>query len=270
VRLVGRASDWRDGWGGARPPCYDAGVIRNWRVLALTTAIAGGGAGACDTCGGSSTTSTGGDASGSAPSGDDAAAAVAEIDAATSCAGSAVDLAQAISDPTCAITSGIAKSTRAVFEIAADAGKHLLKQEAVRLGDGRVEIRLVNHGTMPTAVPLSWHPKIPAFIVLADNIDEKAIYELEAPPLAVDLDGGPATARFARVTIAPGGYAFARIVIDPKIVKRAGGKATATADSGPMPEKIGQGKWTLHVGQLVTDVFTGEPASMPWVNEVTD
>jgi hypothetical protein len=103
--------------------------------------------------------------------------------------------------------------------------------------------------------------------VLADNPKEKAIYELEAPPLAVDLDGGPATARFARVTIPPGGYAFARIAIDPKIVKRAG---KAAADAGPVPPKMGEGKWTLHVGQLVTDVFTGEPASLAWVNEVTD
>lgn len=181
-----------------------------------------------------------------------------------------------ISDPTCAITSGIAKSTRAVFEIEADAGKQSLKQEALRLEDGRVELRLVNRGTGPTTVPLSWHPKIPAFIVLADSIAEKAIYELEAPVLAVDLDGGPATARFARVTIAPGGHAFARIAINPKIVKRAGRSGAADArkdagtDAGGMPAKIGEGKWTLHIGQLVSDVFTGEPASLPWVNEVTD
>ena len=42
------------------------------------------------------------------------------------------------------------------------------------------------------------------------------------------------------------------------------------ADGGPVPAKISEGKWTLHVGQLVTDVFTGEPASLAWVNEVTD
>jgi hypothetical protein len=117
-------------------------------------------------------------------------------------------------------------------------------------------------------VPLSWHPKIPAFVVLADNPKEKAIYELEAPPLAVDLDGGPPSARFARVTIAPGGHAFARIAIDPKIVRRAGGKPGA--DAGPAPEKIGEGKWTLHVGQLVTDVYTGEPASLGWLIEAKD
>jgi hypothetical protein len=230
-----------------------------------------GGAGACDTCGGGSSASA--DASPRAAD-DETAVIDAEVgggafDAATACSGSPIDLAAVISDPTCAITSGIAKSTRAVFEIAEDAGKHLLKQEAVRLDDGRVEIRLVNKGTLPSAVPLSWHPKIPAFIVLADNAKEKAIYELEAPPLAVDLDGGPPSARFARVTIPPGGYAFARIAIDPKIVKRAG-KAAATADAGPLPAKMGDGKWTLHIGQLVTDVFTGAPASLAWVNEVTD
>lgn len=251
-------------------------MISGSRVLVLSAAVVAAFAGgACDGCRGSS---GGADAtSSSVASGSDteeASTANVEADAAASCSGPAVDLAAAISDPTCAITSRIAKSTRAVFEIAADAGKHSLKQEAVRLEDGRVELRLVNHGTLATTVPLSWHPKIPAFIVLADSVKEKAIYELEAPPLAVDLDGGPATARFARVTIPPGGHAFARIAIDPKIVKRAG-RTTAAAgdggkDAGALPAKIGEGKWTLHIGQLVTDVFTGEPASLPWLNEVTD
>lgn len=244
------------------------------RVPALTAVLAiAAGAGACDTCGGS--TSGGADA---APAVSevtaDANAAEPAFDAATACSGSPIDLAAAIGDPTCAITSGIAKSTRAVFEIAEDAGKTTLRQEAVRLDDGRVEIRLVNKGTSATSVPLSWHPKIPAFIVLADSAKEKVIYELEAPGLAVDLDGGPATARFARVTIPAGGYAFARVIIDPKIVKRAGRAAAkdvdAGKDAGALPAKIGEGKWTLHVGQLVTDVFTGEPASLAWVNEVTD
>lgn len=245
-------------------------MISNARVLLVATAFATATATAfvtaCDTCGGASSTTTSTDAaSGASP--EEAAAPIAEIDAATPCSGSTIDLAAVISEPACAITSGIAKSTRAVFEIAEDAGKLSLKQEAVRLDDGRVEVRLVNKGAQPSALPLSWHPKIPAFIVLADNGKEKVIYELEAPPLAVDLDGGPPTARFARVTIAPGGYAFARIAIDPKIVKRAG---KAGPDSGPLPAKIGEGKWTLHIGQLVTDVFTGEPASIAFVNEVTD
>jgi hypothetical protein len=244
-------------------------VISNARVLALTIGLGLGlgGVGACDTCGGSSATSTV-DAAANAPAEDSTSAAVA-IDAATPCSGSAIELAAAISEPACAITSGIAKSTRAVFEIAEDAGKHALKQVAVQLDDGRVEIRLVNEGTLASSVPLSWHPKIPAFIVLADNAKEKVIYELEAPPLAVDLDGGPSAARFARVTIAPSGYAFARIAIDPKILKRAG-SGKANADAGPTPAKLGDGEWTLHIGQLVTDVFTGEPASIAWLIEATD
>ena len=242
--------------------------IRRVPALTATLAIAAG-AGACDTCGGSSPAVT--DAASPATT-EDSAASPSEpaFDAATACSGSPIDLAVAIGDPACAITSGIAKSTRAVFEIAEDAGKNNLRQEAMRLDDGRVEIRLVNKGTTPTSVPLSWHPKIPAFIVLADSAKEKVIYELEAPVLAVELDGGPATARFARVTIPPDGYAFARVVIDPKIVKRAGRAAKDGADAAPVPAKIGEGKWTLHVGQLVTDVFTGEPASLAWVNEVTD
>jgi hypothetical protein len=240
-------------------------VISNRRALAVAMGLVSVGAGACDTCGGS--TSSTADAAGGAT--DDAASEITEVDAATPtpCSGSAIDLAAVVSEPACAITSGIAKSTRAVFEIAEDAGKHSLKQEAVRLDDGRVEIRLVNKGTLASSVPLSWHPKIPAFIVLADNAKERAIYELEAPPLAVELDGGPVTARFARATIAPGGYAFARIAINPKVLKRAG---KTSADAGPTPAVIGEGTWTLHIGQLVTDVFTGEPASLAWLIEAKE
>jgi hypothetical protein len=191
----------------------------------------------------------------------------AELDAAVPCSGTAIDLAAVIGDPTCTITSAIAKSTRATFEADADAGRHSLRQEATRLADGRVELRLVNRGQSPVSLPLSWHPKIPAFIVLADSVKEKAIYELEAPTLGVDLDGGPVTARFARVTIAPGGYAFARIAIDPKIVRRAGKTA---GDAGAVPSSLHEGKWTLHVGQLVSDVDTGEPAMLGWLIEATD
>lgn len=246
-------------------------IQRPVRVGTLALFLAG--MSACDTCGGGASSSSSSDASSgnddatAAAGEEDASAALAAVDAAKACAGAAVDLAAAVSDPACAITSGIAKSTRAVFEMAADAGKHLLVQEATKLDDGRVELRLVNKGSLATAVPLSWHPKIPAFIVLADNPKERAIYELEAPVLPVDLDGGPATARFARVTIAPGGHAFARIAIDPKIVKRAG---KAAADAGPAPAKLGDGKWVLHIGQLVTDVFTGAPAVLPWPVEATD
>lgn len=242
-------------------------------VLAALGILVGAGAGtsACDACGaGGSPTAA--DAAPSSSTEDGAAGAdlaPPAIDAATPCDGALVDLAAAISDPACAITSAIAKSTRAVFEIAEDAGKSALEQRAVRLDDGRVEVRLVNKGTSPAALPLSWHPKIPAFVVLADNPKDKTIYELEAPPLAIDLDGGPRTARFARVTIAPGGFAFARIAIDPKIVKRAG-KAAAAGDAGPTPAKLGEGKWVLHVGQLVSDVYTGEPASLGWLIEATD
>lgn len=244
--------------------------FRKTAVALASLASMGLGASACGDCGSSSTSSSSSaDASQQALAEDGGQPSAADVGApaASPCAGMTVDLAAVVSDPTCAITGAIAKSARAIFEMAEDAGRHSLEQRAMRLDDGRVELRLLNKGTLPAAVPLSWHPKIPAFIVLADNPKEKAIYELEPPVLAVDLDGGPATARFARATISPGGYAFARIAINPKITKRAGKSA---GDAGPVPAELGAGKWTLHIGQLVTDVFTGEPATLPWLVEATD
>lgn len=250
---TGRKRIWRS--------CYDAGVILARVAFLGLTAHAFVG---CDGCNGGSRESAPSAANG------DAGVEAEAAPVALPCSGREIDLAVAVSDPACTVTSGIAKSTRAVFEIQADAGKNVLEQTAVRLDDGRVELRLLNRGTAPVTVPLSWHPKIPAFIVLADNPKEKAIYELEAPALSVDLDGGPATARFARVTIAAGGHAFARIAIDSKIAKRAGKAAGGGVDAGTLPSALGEGKWVLHIGQLVSDVDTGEPAMLPWVIEAHD
>lgn len=180
------------------------------------------------------------------------------------CTGPAIELATVLADRRCATNAATAKALRAAFE--ADpklAGT--LKQEARRGADGRLELLLVNHGDKSLTLPLSWHPKIPAFVVLADNPNESALFELETPRLEVGRaeDGDAGGARFARIVLPPSGKAIARIAIDPKVVRRVDRKVL---DGGapPAPPRLAPGKWTLHVGQLVTDVETGEPATIAW------
>lgn len=182
------------------------------------------------------------------------------------CTGATIELATALADRRCATNAATAKALRAAIEADAKlAGA--LKQEAKRGADGRLEVWLVNGGAKPVTVPLSWHPKIPAFVVLADNPNENVLYELETPRLEVgraeDGDAGAAGARFARVVLPPSGRAVARITIEPKVVKRVDRKVV---DGGApaAPARLAPGKWTLHVGQLVTDVETGEPATIAW------
>jgi hypothetical protein len=176
------------------------------------------------------------------------------------CSGTAIDLARVIVDAKCATTSSVAKTLRARYEASPSKA---LRQEAKRADDGRVEVRLVNGGATAIAVPLSWHPKIAAFLVLADDDKERGVYELEPPRLDVAREASSNAPRFARILLPPGGVAFARVAIDPKVVRRVG----PCADSGTpcAPAELARGKnWTLHVGQLVTDVETGAPATIAW------
>lgn len=180
------------------------------------------------------------------------------------CTGPSIDLAAVLADKRCATNAATAKALRAAIEADAKlAGT--LKQEAKRGADGRLELVLVNRGPAAVTLPLSFHPKIPAFVVLADNANESALFELETPRLDVahaeDADAGGA--RFARIVLPPSGKATARIAIDPKVVRRVDRKVV---DGGapPAPARLAPGKWTLHVGQLVTDVETGEPATIAW------
>ena len=49
------------------------------------------------------------------------------------------------------------------------------------------------------------------------------------------------------------------VKVDPTIVKRLD-----RSDGGGAPAKLMPGKYTLHVGQLVSDVEAGPPARIPW------
>ncbi len=180
------------------------------------------------------------------------------------CTGPAVDLATALADRRCATSAATAKALRAAIEADAKlAGA--LKQEAKRRADGTLELSIVNHGSAPVTLPLSWHPKIPAFVVLADSPSESALFELESPRLEVARgeDGDAGGARFARIVLPASGRATARIAIDPKVVRRVDRKAIE-GGAPAAPPRLAAGKWTLHVGQLVTDVETGEPATITW------
>ncbi|MBS2014368.1 MAG: hypothetical protein JST00_15885 [Deltaproteobacteria bacterium] len=170
-------------------------------------------------------------------------------------------------DPRCAIGSARAKQLRADLE--GDGGGAPLKQEA-KLDPGpsavaegfRVEVRLVNAGRQPLILPLSHHSKLPAFTALAEDA-HRAIFELEPPT----LDGVTDTARprFAALSLPPGGAAVATVNVTPKITRRI---APACPEEGRgageggtcSPPKLPKGRYTLHVGQLVTDVEAGAPA----------
>lgn len=197
------------------------------------------------------------------------------------CSGGRVELAKVVHDARCAIGPSTAKALRAAFE----ADKELvgaLRQEAKQLEGDRIEIRIVNVGKKALMLPLSYHPKIDAFIVLADEAKGKAVYELAPPRFEVAAapadagaarDGGvdieQARGHFARVLLAPGASAVARIVLDPAIARRLDreaaqvrGDAGADAGADAGPKRLTAGTWMLHIGQLLSDVPTGEPAQL--------
>jgi hypothetical protein len=189
----------------------------------------------------------------------------ASVDAA--CTGPTIDLVVAMSDPRCGTTSTIAKALRAALEADGGGGAPALRQRARRVEDGSVELSIVNGGRAPIALPLSHHPKIASFVVLASEPTAKAVFELEAPALPlrpVGAGGIDAGARFVRIILPPAGVASVRIAIDTKVVRRVDPTKQADTDAGPAPLRLPAGRWTLHVGQLLTDVETGEPATISW------
>lgn len=190
------------------------------------------------------------------------------------CSGREVALALAVVDERCAIGSARAKQLRASLEHDGGAGLPLraalpLAQEAKVGADGRVALRLVNTGSLPLTLPLSFSAKLPAFTVLAED-ERHALYELEAPRLEVAAGSAEVAAandrpHFARIVLAPGSAAVATVSISPAVVRVLGRGAgpEACVDGGTCARagsRLPKGRYLLHVGELLTDVEVGAPA----------
>ncbi len=174
------------------------------------------------------------------------------------CTGKELAFEEVIIDPRCATTQKV--SAALVAAASKDGGAATaLKQEAKRDGD-HILVALVNAGMAPVTLPLSWHPSLPSFTVLAEG-EERGLYELASPKLDVrGKDGAavPKRAYFARIVLPPGGRATGRLKVDPTIVKRL------DRSDGGAPPRLTQGKYTLHVAQLVSDVEAGPPVRVTW------
>lgn len=186
-----------------------------------------------------------------------APSALARVDPA--CTGPRIDLAAAVVDPRCAIGSSEAKRLRVPLEV--DGAAPLLRQEAAREDDA-VVVRVVSTSDKPLVLPLSWHPKLPAFTALAED-DAHQLFELEAPRLVPPSAPAEEKAHFARVVLAPGAVAFAKPALSTKIEKRI--VPSCPEGEACAPARLAPGTYTLHVGQLLIDVEAGAPARLPWM-----
>ncbi|MDB4946247.1 MAG: hypothetical protein JWP97_5781, partial [Labilithrix sp.] len=180
------------------------------------------------------------------------------------CTGGALSFAEVVTSEPCAIDRVRAERLRTRFE-AQDGGRGvLLVQEAEPAGPGAVTLRLVNKGSASATLPLSFHGKLPAFSVLAEDAHH-TIYELAPPALALADPGQGARAHFAAILLLPGGSAAARLTVLPAIAKVLGRGATdpckARPDGGACAAAaLPAGHYVLHVGQLLADVEAGPPA----------
>lgn len=186
--------------------------------------------------------------------------ALGPIDAA--CSGAELSLAAAVVDKRCAIESSRAKQLRAALE--RDGGPPVtLRQEAKVASDGRIALRLVNTGASALVLPLSYSAKLPAFSVLAED-DKHSVFELESPRLEVAAEKADRP-RFARIVLAPGAAAVASFTVSPVVSRVLGRGRGVAADKCPdggtcAPSRLAKGHYTLHVGELLTDVEAGPPA----------
>lgn len=192
------------------------------------------------------------------------------------CTGPEISFAVAVVDERCAIGSPRAKALRAALE--GDGGVALaLRQEAKAEPDGRISLRMINTGSVPLTLPLSWSAKLPSFTVLAQD-EHHAIFELAPPhfePSGASGGGGDASARsdrahFARIVLPPGGAAMALLTLDTAVTKeltprRRDGSAACRDGGACAPSRLTRGRYVLHIGELFTDVEAGPPARVPWV-----
>lgn len=194
------------------------------------------------------------------PSVDEARVLDASVVDEQACTGAEIDLTALLFDRRCAIGSSAAKRMSSALEDAA--ARPVLRQQAKLLGEDRVELRLVNDGLAPVALPLSWHPKVSMFTALAEDEPNRAIYELEAPRLELpEAAAGHTGARFARIVLPPKGVGVARVTVTNVVTKRIAPSCEAGTCA---PAKLPPGTYVLHVGELLADVEAGAPAEVKW------
>lgn len=188
-----------------------------------------------------------------------------------SCTGAEIAFASVVVDARCAIGSARAKKLRALLE--RDGGAASLRHDGKVVEAGRISLRLVNTSGASLTLPLSFHAKLPAFSVLAED-ERHTLYELEPPPLELRDPGQGNRSHFARIVLPPGGVATATIAISSAIVRVLGrgagdrckdAGAAASVDGGACSlTRLPKGRYVLHVGQLLTDVEAGAPARVSW------
>lgn len=183
------------------------------------------------------------------------------------CRGGELSFAAVVVDERCAVDLRRSKKLRARLERDGGAPRGL-HQEASAAAGGRITLRLVNGGTTAVTLPLSFHNKLPAFSVLAED-DRHTIYELEPPLLDLRDPGQGNRTRLARMELAPGGIATATVAIVPTITKvlaRGAGDPCKGADAGGAcaSNVLVRGRYVLHIGELITDVEAGDPARVAW------
>ncbi|HSO35952.1 MAG TPA: hypothetical protein VLT33_25670 [Labilithrix sp.] len=183
------------------------------------------------------------------------------------CTGAEISFAAAVVDPRCAIDSARARKLRARLERDGGIG---LRQDAKVNADGRVALRLLNKSGTALSLPLSFHGKLPAFSVLAED-DVHTLYELEPPELELRDRGEGSRSHFARIVLLPDAAAVATLTISPAILRVLGrGAGDRCRDAGPAEggpchaTRLAKGHYVLHVGELLTDVEAGAPARVVW------
>ncbi len=195
-----------------------------------------------------------------------------EVDAL--CTGREVSVLRALLEPRCTIGSVRARALRAALEEDSGAPHEKLFQEAAFDSDGRVILRLVNQSKASLTLPFSGSSTLPAFTVLAED-ERHTLFELAsvlldvAPSVGVDASTAGLRAHFAQITLPPGAAAVATFFPNlavAKVLRRSpdAGTSACLNDADCTPAKLGNGRYILHVGQLLCDVEAGLPAKLVW------
>jgi hypothetical protein len=216
------------------------------------------------------------------------------------CEGRALSLFAVALDDRCA-TSEREYARLASEKVDGGSAARRLKQEA-RLEDARLVFSIVNSSpeAAPCALPIRVSPeRSSAFSVLAENARGE-VFELAAPKLDPEgarvADAGAPRRRLGQarlshdptrdgglpglvrvhtsvIRLLPDGRATVKMTIDPAILARLAPRGPAQrpcSDAGGgdggncLPAQLPKGRYTLYVGQLLSEIDTGPPAQVVW------
>jgi hypothetical protein len=137
-----------------------------------------------------------------------------------------------------------------------------MRVEASTLEAGRVEVRIVNAGTVGVALPFFLHSELDPFPTKAN---QRSLHG--ASPEWPAGFAYPSSGLYAKIELPPGGVARARVVVDPQVIEMRPPRCPPNAKCREERVEVGMlpaGQYTLTLGTPLYSSREDLHASLSW------